>query len=105
MIPVPKRHSRVWTHRLLADCEGLEEQRLGFVGVAGISEHTREIAHGAGRSGMLGAERLFVYRQRALEERPRARKVALGLEQVGEVVEARCSVAMLGSPNCDMRCV
>jgi len=43
---------------------------------------------------MLGAERLLVYRQRALQERPRPRKVALVPEQDGEVVEARRPVGM-----------
>jgi hypothetical protein len=45
---------------------------------------------------MLGAERLFVNRQRALEERPRPGKVALD-EQEGEVVEAVRSNGMLGA--------
>ncbi len=38
---------------------------------------------------MLGAERLLADRQRALIERPRPRKDALGLKQAGEVVGAR----------------
>jgi len=46
---------------------------------------------------MLGAERLFIYRQRALEERPRSRKVALVPEQEGEVVEAARRPGMLGA--------
>ena len=46
---------------------------------------------------MLGAERLLADRQRALEERPRAGEVALGLKQEGEVVEARRGVGMLGA--------
>ena len=45
--------------------------------------------------GMLGTEHLFADRQRALEERPRPRKVALGLEQEGEVVEAFRRIGML----------
>ena len=48
---------------------------------------------------MLGAERLFAYRQRALVERPRRRKVALVLEQDGEVVEARRRIGMLGAEH------
>ena len=48
---------------------------------------------------MLGAERLFAYRQRALEERPRPRKVALVPEQDGEVVEARRRIGMLGAEH------
>ena len=48
---------------------------------------------------MLGAEHLFAYRQRALEERPRPRKVALSLEQDGEVVEARRRIGMLGAEH------
>ena len=46
---------------------------------------------------MLGAEHLLVDRQRALEERPRRRKVALVLKQDGEVVEARRRIGMLGA--------
>ena len=47
--------------------------------------------------GMLGAERLLADRQRPLEERPRAREVALVLKQGGEVVEARRGLGMLGA--------
>src|SRR5829696_7895743 len=46
---------------------------------------------------MLGAERLLVDRQRALEERPRRRQVALSLQQEGEVVEAHRRLRMLGA--------
>ena len=46
---------------------------------------------------MLGAERLLADRQRALVERPRASEVALGLKQIGEVVEARRRIGMLGA--------
>src|SRR5580658_3114560 len=45
---------------------------------------------------MFGAEHLLADRQRALVERPRARKVALVLEQEGEIVEALRRVGMLG---------
>jgi hypothetical protein len=44
---------------------------------------------------MLGAERLFAYRQCALTEGPRCCKIALALEQESEVVEARRGVGML----------
>jgi hypothetical protein len=37
---------------------------------------------------MLGAEHLFADRQRALDERPRRRKVALVLQQASKVGEA-----------------
>jgi hypothetical protein len=47
--------------------------------------------------GMLGAEHLLGDRQRALEERPRPRKVALVRKQQGEVVEARGRIWMLGA--------
>ena len=46
---------------------------------------------------MIGAERLFPDRQRALEERSRSRKVALGLKQAGKVVEASRRIGMLGA--------
>src|SRR5258705_13947514 len=46
---------------------------------------------------MLGAERLFVYGQCALEERLRARKVALILKQLGEAVEFLRRLGMLGA--------
>ena len=46
---------------------------------------------------MLGAERLLADRQRALVERPRHRKLALGLKQAGEVAEARRRIGMLGA--------
>src|SRR4029077_13339050 len=46
---------------------------------------------------MLGAARLFSYRQCALLEWSRRCKVALFLEHEGEVVEALCGVGMLGT--------
>ena len=46
---------------------------------------------------MLGAERLFADRQRALVKRPRPGKVALVAEQIGEIVEARRRIGMLGA--------
>jgi hypothetical protein len=49
------------------------------------------------RIWMLGAERLLADRQRALEERPRPHKVALGLEQEGEAGEASRRIRMLGA--------
>ena len=49
--------------------------------------------------GMLGAEHLLADRQRALEERPRRREVALVLQQQGEVVEAPRRIGMLGAEH------
>jgi hypothetical protein len=46
---------------------------------------------------MLGAERLLADRQRVLEERPRSRKIALVVKQVGEVVESHRRIVMLGT--------
>ncbi len=46
---------------------------------------------------MLGAERFLPDRQGALEQRPRAGKVALRLKQSGEVLEALRGVGMLGA--------
>src|SRR5258707_49993 len=44
---------------------------------------------------MLGAERLFVDRQRALEEQPRPSNLALGIKQATEIVEAVRRIGML----------
>src|SRR5438094_954723 len=46
---------------------------------------------------MLGAKRLLADREGALVEWPCPRKVALGLEHVGKVVEACRSIGMLGA--------
>ena len=51
------------------------------------------------RIGMLGVERLLNDRQRALVERPRAGKVALGLEHVCKISEARRRIGMLGAEH------
>ena len=48
---------------------------------------------------MLGTERLLSDRQRALQERPRPGRVALGLKQEGEKVEAPRRIGMLGTEN------
>jgi hypothetical protein len=48
---------------------------------------------------VLGAQRLLPDRQRALEHRSRRRKVALGLEQEGKIVEARSGGRMLGAEH------
>ena len=56
-----------------------------------------EVVEDRRRVGMLGAERLLADRQRALEERPRPRKVALGLKQAGEVAEAPRRIGMVGA--------
>ena len=50
-----------------------------------------------GRMGCSGPSALFVYGQRALEERPRPARFALSLEAGAEVVEARCRMVMLGA--------
>src|SRR5208282_6494082 len=46
--------------------------------------------------GMRGAERLFADRQLPLDERPRPRKVALGVKQEGKIDEARGGI-MVGA--------
>jgi hypothetical protein len=46
---------------------------------------------------MVGAERLLADRQRALEERPRRRQIALRLQQHGKVVEAGRGIGMVGA--------
>src|SRR6266511_2838488 len=48
---------------------------------------------------MVRAGHFFMYRHRALKERPRPRKVALVVKQKGEVVEARRRVGMLGAEH------
>ena len=71
-------------------------ERKGFACAAAGEQQGREIASHAIGVRMLGTEHLLVDRQRALEERPRPRKVALGLQQAGEVVEARRRIGMSG---------
>ena len=51
--------------------------RERFRGIAVCQKHAREIVTARGCIGMLGAEHLLEDRQRALEERPRPRKIAL----------------------------
>ena len=53
---------------------------------------------------MLGAEHLFADRQGALVERPRPGKVALGLKQTREVVEARRRMTITDGPGCISLC-
>ena len=48
---------------------------------------------------MRGAEHLVVDRQCALQERLGRRKVALVLQQRGEVVETDCRIGMLGAEH------
>ena len=52
-----------------------------------------EVVEARRRVGVLGAEHLLADRQRALEERPRRRKVALGLQQAARLLRL---VAVLG---------
>src|SRR6266481_6351709 len=47
------------------------------------------------RAGMLPTERVLEDRKRTLDERPRSRKVALGLKHEGKIVEARRRCGML----------
>jgi hypothetical protein len=50
------------------------------------AKQSGQVAEARRRGGMLGAERLLPYRQRALVERPCPCIVALVVEQDGEVV-------------------
>jgi hypothetical protein len=47
--------------------------------------------------GLIARAHLGGDRRRTLEKRPRPRKIALLPKQVGEVVEARCRIRMLGA--------
>jgi hypothetical protein len=65
--------------------------------VALAAKQERQAVEALRRTGMLRAS-LFMYRQRALEEQPRAREVALVLKKVAKSVEmVRCSEAELCS--------
>jgi hypothetical protein len=46
---------------------------------------------------MIGAERLFIDRQRALVIRSRFHKIALRMQQTAEIVEAQCGVRLIGA--------
>ena len=46
---------------------------------------------------MIPSKNLVSYRQRALEERLRPSKVALVMKEIGEVIEARRRIGMLGA--------
>ncbi len=48
---------------------------------------------------MVGAEHLLTDGQRAFVERPRRDEIALLMKHVGEVGEARRSIAMLGAEH------
>jgi hypothetical protein len=53
-----------------------------------FSEHRRRFCRAFAVLVMLRAKHLLVDRQRALEERSRSHKVALSLQQEGEIIEA-----------------
>src|SRR5262249_3725562 len=63
-----------------------EFERLGRL--AAHEKQARQISPRNVRIRMCVTERLFAYRQCALEQRPRSREVALLLKEGGEVVEA-----------------
>src|SRR5262245_37202899 len=69
--------------------------------------HVGEVVHVCRCVWMLGAKRLFNYRQRALLKWSRACKVALFLEREGEAVEARRRFGMLGAERlfADRHCI
>src|SRR5262249_45396725 len=91
------RQRVVAAEHLLADCDSLLEQRLGFIGVSDIPQCPCEIAHARSCVAMLWAEHLFVYGQRTLVERPRPSKIALVVQQVGQVAEAQRGFGMVGA--------
>jgi hypothetical protein len=67
---------------------------------SGDEDWASQVAPHAIGGCMLGAERLLAYCQRAFQERPRPRKVALARKHGGEVVEARIvAVAGCSGPN------
>ena len=54
----------------------------------------------AGRCvGMVRGEGFFGDPQRALKEQPRASKIALGLKQTREIIDAFCRIGMIGSEH------
>ena len=83
------------SERLVVRGERGFAERECFCCIAIGQKQGREIGTHAICVRMLMAERLLVDRQRALVQWPRRRKVALGLKQEGEVVEARRRIAML----------
>jgi hypothetical protein len=79
---------------------GRKNLHVGWGSARGRALSVQAIRQGAGageRIGMVGAERLLADRQRPLEERPRRRKIALRLQQGGEVVEALRGIGMVGA--------
>jgi hypothetical protein len=72
-------------------------ERLRPYEVTLVPKHAGEVVETPCYLGILGFEHLLEDCQGALEERPRCRKVAPGLQQDGEVVEVRRRIGMLGT--------
>ena len=89
----------VAAERLLTDGDHSMKEGLGLACMPGFIQQASEVAEAGRCLGMLGAERLLVDRQRALEGRPRPRKVTLGLKQAGEAVETELSRELGFSQN------
>jgi hypothetical protein len=65
-------------------------------------KQTGEVVAAQSRTGMLRPERFLADRERALEERPRAREVALGFNQICEMAKVArnaSSAAEAGTPD------
>jgi hypothetical protein len=96
------RSARLWRARFVFGCSGPS----AFPKIASTRSWScrapakspfclSRMAKARSGSGMLGAKHLFADRQRALGERLRLRKLALGVQQVGEVIEDQWRIGML----------
>jgi hypothetical protein len=77
--------------------EGGLGERECFGRRADLKQQATQIATLASGSWVFGAKHFFKYRQSALHELPRTRKVTLFNKQIGKVAKARCRVGMLGT--------
>ena len=69
------------------DAQGMPEQAQGFGRAALFAQNHAQIVEREGRVGMIGAEDLLFDRDRAAKERFGFTGVALGIADVGQVVE------------------
>jgi hypothetical protein len=85
----------IWSKNLLvAGLCGLAERQCLVRVTQGGEQSCKIIAHPI-CVWMLRAEPLVVDRQRAFHERPRSRKVVLGIKPINEAIEARHHIGML----------
>ena len=77
----------VGTEQITLDRQGALEQHLGFVELAGIRKHEREVVHAVARALMPLAEHLFARRQHLAEDRFGLRVLLLILQHASQLVE------------------